>query len=259
MINVSLDWLSQYAILFMLVSLRLLGFFLTMPLFAFQASPLTLRVALALLITVTVLPLLSAQLPELGRSQPGYFAAMTELLIGMAAGFMVRLGFLAFDLLAEVLSVQAGLSFASSFNRDPALLSGLTGEFLGLTSLALAFAMNVHLLVLDLILQSFQVVPFGTWVSAWQPGAFLDLIRTAFVVGLVLSLPVIVVYLLFNITQAVLVRVSPQLNLFAIGFAILVPLAYVVIALLLPIFPEAVERALEGPIQLIRSGLTPPR
>jgi len=64
-----------------------------------------------------------------------------------------------------------------------------------------------------------------------------------------------VIYFLFNMTQAILARVSPQMNLFSVGFAIMIPVAFLVMVLLLPAFGEVVQRSLESPFELIRAGL----
>jgi flagellar biosynthetic protein FliR len=162
---------------------------------------------------------------------------------------------MAVDVLAEVLSMQSGLSFAVSYARDPALSSGLMAEFLGLLAIALAFLLNIHLLVLDILLASFKVLPFGVWPTAWNLDALIGLVQDSFVLGLVLSLPAIAVYWLFNMTQSMLARVSPQMNLFSIGFSVMIPIAFVVIAFMLPQFPEIVQRALEEPVRLLRAGL----
>jgi flagellar biosynthetic protein FliR len=56
-------------------------------------------------------------------------------------------------------------------------------------------------------------------------------------------------------TQSMLARVSPQMNLFSIGFSVMIPIAFVVIAFMLPQFPEIVQRTLEEPVRLLRAGL----
>jgi flagellar biosynthetic protein FliR len=81
------------------------------------------------------------------------------------------------------------------------------------------------------------------------------LISRSFQLGLVLALPSIVVYLLFYVMQAILARTSPQFNLFSVGFAITVPLAFLVLIILLPDMPEFVGRVMEMPFSLIRQGL----
>jgi flagellar biosynthetic protein FliR len=110
--------------------------------------------------------------------------------------------------------------------------------------------------VLDLLIRSFQVVPFGAFPTAWDVASLLGLVQQGFTLGVILSLPAMVVYFLFNLTQGILARVSPQMNLFSVGFAITVPVSFVILALMLPSFPEIVQRALEAPVSLVRLGLT---
>jgi flagellar biosynthetic protein FliR len=71
-------------------------------------------------------------------------------------------------------------------------------------------------------------------------------------------MPVLLVYTMFNLTQAFLGRTSPQMNLFSIGFAVSIPLAYLVIFMILPDLQIILERSLEPPLQLIRQGLDMP-
>jgi flagellar biosynthetic protein FliR len=87
--------------------------------------------------------------------------------------------------------------------------------------------------------------------------AVVGLVSRAFQLGLVLSMPSIVVYLLFYVIQAILARTSPQFNLFSVGFAITVPLAFLVLMILLPDLPRFLVRALEAPFGLVRQGLLP--
>jgi flagellar biosynthetic protein FliR len=60
---------------------------------------------------------------------------------------------------------------------------------------------------------------------------------------------------MFNMTQAFLGRTSPQMNLFSVGFAISIPLAFLVLVIILPDLPEVLKRSLEEPMSLIKQGL----
>jgi len=255
MLTITADFFMQWATGLMFVSLRLFGIFLSMPLFAFRAFPMRLRLMVVLAIAVAILPGLIPQAKGFGLTPPTFVAAGIELLIGVFIGFMIRLGLMAIELAAEILSNLTGLSFATNYVRDPNLASGLVGEFLGLTTLALMFALNVHLAVLEVVIESFKTLPFGQWPAVWSLPAVTVLIARAFQLGLVLSMPAIVVYLIFNVIQAVLARTSPQFNLFSVGFAIAVPLAFFVLMITLPDLPQFVARSVEAPFALIRQGL----
>jgi flagellar biosynthetic protein FliR len=136
--------------------------------------------------------------------------------------------------------------------------SGLVAQFLGLVFLALAFTLNIHLVLIDLVLSSFKTIPLGVWPQAWTSKGLVDLFSASFRLGLILSMPVLLVYTMFNLTQAFLGRTSPQMNLFSIGFAVSIPLAYLVISLILPDLQIILERSLENPLQLIRQGVETP-
>jgi flagellar biosynthetic protein FliR len=71
-------------------------------------------------------------------------------------------------------------------------------------------------------------------------------------------MPILLVYTMFNLMQAFLGRTSPQMNLFSIGFAVSIPLAFLVIFLILPDLQIILERSLENPLQLIRKGVEMP-
>jgi flagellar biosynthetic protein FliR len=257
MLTISGLQIEQYMAIFMFASLRVFGLFLTAPMFAMRTVPMQFRVFIALAFGIYLLPLLGTdKIPYPGTIT--FFASAIELAIGAFIGFVVRVAFMVIDIAAEVLSFLAGFSFASSNFRDPTLDSGLVAQFLGLVVLALAFTLNIHLVLIDLILSSFKTIPLGVWPESWTSKGLVDLFSASFRLGLILSMPVLLVYTMFNLTQAFLGRTSPQMNLFSIGFAVSIPLAYLVIFMILPDLQIIVERSLEPPLQLIRQGMEMP-
>ena len=253
----SANVIPQFVAIVMLLSLRIFGLLVSAPMFAFRSMPMRLRVLLAVVIGLSLSPMIKPDPAILSGTTVTFFVAATELAIGLMAGYVIRLGLMAFDVLSETLSMLAGFSFASTVGRDPNISSGLIGELLLLTAVALAFALNIHLVLFEIVLTSFKAVPFGTWPSAWDAQAIVALVVKAFQFGMVISMPGIIVYLVFNMLQASLGRTSPQLNLFSVGFAVSVPIAFLLIIILLPDMTAIVIRVLQGPVALVRQGLNP--
>jgi flagellar biosynthetic protein FliR len=88
-------------------------------------------------------------------------------------------------------------------------------------------AINGHLMVIATLTHSFSVLPIGTaslanasWLNIANAGGMI------FSYAVLLSLPVLVALLITNIALGVLVRVAPQLNLFAIGFPVTILLGF---------------------------------
>jgi len=257
MIPISGDLIQQFVVIVMMISLRVFGVLMSAPMFAFRSMPMRLRILLALVIGIGVAPLIKPDPSLLTGNTITFITAAIELAIGLAAGYLIRIGLMAFDVISEVLSMLSGFSFAATIGRDPNLSPSLVGEFLQLTAIALAFALNIHLVLLEILLDSFKLLPFGTWPDAWDSQGLTMLVVKAFAFGMVLSMPSIIVYLMFNMTQALLGRTSPQLNLFSVGFAVSVPISFLLLIIFMPDMPGIVIKVLEGPMGLIRAGLNP--
>lgn len=254
-LTVGSDWITQTVLVFMLVSLRFFGMFLSAPMLSFRAAPLRLRLMVCIALSLCLMPAVAGRLTDLGPQSLTYLSACVEVLVGITVGFAIRLGLMAVDLAAEMLSAQTGLSFASTYARDVALPSGVIGELLGMLALSIVLLMDVHLVLIEVIANSFTVVPFGQWPKVWDRDSVIMLLTSSFRLGLVISAPIFAVHVLFSMVQAVLGRTSPQLNLFSVGFSVSVPLGLIAIGLVMPDLPRLVERALEPSMEFIRHGL----
>ena len=161
-------------------------------------------------------------------------------------GWSLRLAMLAVDLVTEALSMHSGFSFAQTVSPDAALPSTALGELLGMALLAALFVSDVHLVFIELLATSMARVPLGSWPSGWTLSGLLALVNGAFSMGLVLSCGSFALYLFSNTMLGLISRVSPQLNLMAVGFSISAPLALLVmlvLALQLPALSDAIATA----------------
>jgi flagellar biosynthesis protein FliR len=163
----------------LLAATRVVGLFLSAPFFALQTIPGRFRIGLALVVAFGI-PLQVGALTtiSINTSTAGFMVlAGTELLIGLAMGWVIRVGLVVFDLAAEVLSIQTGLSFASNYNPDQALPSGVLGTLFGLVALALMFSLNLHLVAIEVLFDSFRSLPPGQWPKALEVKGIASLLR----------------------------------------------------------------------------------
>lgn len=238
-----------------LAASRVIGLFLSAPFFALQTIPARFRVALGFVIAFGI-PMQIGALTSISinTSTGGLmFMAASELLIGLSMGWLIRVGLMVFEVAAEVVSTQTGLSFASYFNPDQFLPSGVLGTLFGLIALALMFSLNLHLVVIEILFASFKALPPGQWPKAMELKGIASLLGTCFSIGLILALPFVAINLVVMAAQGFLGRTSPALNLFSIGFAISIPIGVFLVYILLPVFPEALQRSLEAVYGFMRS------
>jgi len=210
---------------------RILGLLAADPLLGSDRVPIRIRVGLGLLLTLIIVPTLPPP-PAIELSSPaGWGLVAQQFLIGVTIGFVVRLFFTALEVAGELIGLQMGLGFATFI--DPANNAPTPVVTAFLTTLGFLFflAIDGHHLVISALAQSFHAMPIGVWP---QDQLFLGVARTAtdiFAIGMRIALPLIIVLLFTNLALGVMTRASPQINIFAVGFALTVAVGVVMLAI----------------------------
>ena len=82
-------------------------------------------------------------------------------------------------------------------------------------------------MIIATLMESFTLLPIASW--RLSPASWLNVAMNGGIIfssGLLLALPIVVALLITNIALGVLGRVSPQLNLIAIGFPVTIVLGF---------------------------------
>jgi len=231
-------WLA--ALMFPLV--RILGVISSAPLYGNRGVSMRVRVAIGLGISIAVLPALPPMPPVPPGSGLGLAIMVQQFLIGAGMAVMMRIVFATVDVAGELIGLQMGLSFAAFFDPDSGGRTAVVAEFMGLVTSLLFLALNGHLLIVDVLVRSFEWLPVSAtplhgdgWMLAVRFGA------TLFSAGLLLAMPILATLLVANIAMGVLTRAAPQLNLFAIGFPITLGAGFIVLMLSMEAFAPTMQ------------------
>ena len=265
MITVTLAEMNAWVAALLWPLTRILGLIAASPLFGAQAIPVSVKVVLGTMLALIMAPAIPALPAQDPMSLAGLLIVVQELLIGLAMGFSMRIVFAAVEMAGEVSSLTMGLGFATFFDPQTQGRSSAISQFLALLATTAFIAANVHLVVLEVLAESFITLPVAATPVAG--GLAITLARwggTVFSAGLQLSLPIVAALLITNVALGILTRAAPQLNIFGIGFPISLGVGLLVISLVLPFWSGPVTRLLNQGIEasraLPRSGLPqPPR
>jgi flagellar biosynthetic protein FliR len=209
---------------------RILGLLAADPLLGSERVPVRIRIAMAILLTVVVAPTLPPPLPVALSGPEGWALVAQQFLIGVTIGFVVRLVFTALEVAGELIGLQMGLGFATFI--DPAHNAPVPVVTAFLTTIGFLFflAVDGHHLVISALIESFHTLPPGRWPDGQL---FMGVVRTVsdvFVAGLRIALPLVIVLLFTNLALGVMTRASPQINIFAVGFALTVTVGVAMLA-----------------------------
>jgi flagellar biosynthetic protein FliR len=92
------------------------------------------------------------------------------------------------------------------------------GQFFLMLVTLLFLAMNGHLVVFEILAESFVTLPVGTGLMVEHYWEIATKLGWVFGVALILVLPAVTALLIVNIAFGVMTRAAPQLNIFSIGF-----------------------------------------
>jgi flagellar biosynthetic protein FliR len=234
---------------------RVLAMIGTVPVLSHRSIPLRAKVAIGVAIALVLAP--TIQTPALQATLDAVFfeILVRNILVGVALGFAIRILFSGVELAGQMVGLQVGLSFAGFFNPEATDMDNPVANFVSLLVLLLFLAIDGHLMVLYGLRQSFEVFPIAQPSSqALAFEAIAGLGAQVFSIALSISLPVLAVMLLINVVLGVMARVSPQLNLFAVGFPITLSAGMVVLFLFVPHLEAPIRSTLERALSVWPAG-----
>lgn len=221
MLEVDATHIGAWVAGFVLPFVRISTFLMAAPIFGTQMVPRRVRMAIALGITWLIAPLLPKIAPIDAVSIPAMLAVMREVLVGLALAFLLQLFMQIFILAGQVIAMQMGLGFASMMDPANGVSVAVVGQFYVLLVTMLFLAMNGHLVMFDVVCQSFIGIPIGTGpLIPFDADVLFQATSWMMAAALVLCLPAVTALLIVNLAFGVMSRAAPQLNIFSLGFSI---------------------------------------
>ena len=233
--RVDISLLPALAATFMLVFARVGAMVMLMPGFGESNIPVRIKLGIALLLTLIILPLHRAayQIDLTSMSSLGVLM-VHEIVIGIVLGATARVTLSALAVAGSVIAQQLGLGFVTAVDPTQGQQGLLIGNFLTILGMTLLFATDSHHLVIAALNESYrifspgEVMPSGD-VAALATRAF----ATAFKIGMQLSAPFLVFGLVFNIGLGVLARLMPAMQVYFVGVPLSIMAGFLVLALVL--------------------------
>jgi flagellar biosynthetic protein FliR len=213
-----------------LVLLRGPGFVATAPILGHRSVPAQVKVGLAGVLAVS----LAGSAPVAPGAAPVLVAAPLELLVGVALGFTLGLGFAVVDAASRLLSIQMGLSLGAVFDPVGGEASTPLEPLFAVMAGLLFLALNLHLAVIRVLAQSFTALPIGGGLPAGLFGSATQLIALALELAVRVAMPLALVLLLVELAVAMISRAIPQINVFFLGLPLKILIGIALIAIALP-------------------------
>ncbi len=246
---------------FILVLMRVLGLFVSMPILGSRNVPMMVKAGLAGLIAIILVSLISPLPQGIPRSFGAFLVVGGyEFLIGIGIGFIVSLMFSAVQIAGEIMDLQSGFGMMNIFNPAMETQFPIFGFYLFILWGMFFLWTNSHLVVFQILGESYKTLPIGIINPldrdfGWE---IAKLGQTMFLYGVRLAGPVIVTMILTYAVMGILGRAIPQIHLLVIGFPITIGLGMIVVGISLGIYIgvfEDMAQEMVREVQLFIRGL----
>lgn len=228
---------------FLLILVRVSFFVFVAPFFAMSNTPRRVKIGFAVFISYLLFQYVDHN-EVVYQSVLGYAAvvakeAVTGLLIGWGAQLCMTVAAFA----GSIADMEVGLSMVSLMDpmtRESATFSGVFYQYMFTLFLIIS---GMYQYLLQALIDTFTLIPING--AVFRSDALLEvMIRFMgdyIVIGFRICLPIFCVMLLLNCTLGILAKVSPQMNMFAVGMQMKVLVGLSVMFLTVRMLPGAAD------------------
>jgi len=233
--RIDISLLPALAATFMLVFARIGAMVMLLPGFGETNIPTRIKLSIALLLTLIILPLhRAAYQVDMSSLAPLLVLMLHEIVIGIVLGATARVTLSALQVAGSVIAQQLGLGFVTAVDPTQGQQGLLIGNFLTILGLTLLFATDSHHLVIAALNESYRIFSPGEIFSSGDVASLATrAFATAFKIGLQLSAPFLVFGLVFNIGLGVLARLMPQMQVYFVGVPLSILVGFIILALVI--------------------------
>lgn len=217
-----------------LLVMRLSGLVAVAPIFSARVVPMRVRTAILLALALLLWPAaMAARGPGLELTAP---AVLNEALVGMVLGMGAAVFVAAAEMAGDTLAIQMGLSGANLVDPMSQTQMPVLGQVMGLTVLAFLVSLGGHVMIIQSLALSLEVVPpAGAVDAAGGVTAVLEVGGLLFVLGMKFAAPVVGAMMVGNAALGVVARTVPQLNVLMVAFPMQIALGLFTLAVSLPL------------------------
>lgn len=203
----------------MLVMARIGALFVTAPVVGGVMVPGTVKTLLTVVLALILAP--RAGTTDIPLDLSFMLLLTREVLLGLSLGWLLSLYFSGVQMGGELINRHAGFSAAENFDPESNIGAGPMGDLLHLGMVLLFFATDGHHLLIASLARSYELMPLGAWAPTPELGALVSRgMADSWAIALALSFPVLSAVMAITLTEGVMTRAIPQINVLHISFAV---------------------------------------
>lgn len=230
--------------LFLYIAARMSGCILLNPILGRRNIPSIVRSGMVLVLSVFVYSMTEQTVPMPGSILALAVGLLLEMMVGLVLGIVMEFFFYIPQLAGLVVDTQMAMTMNQIYDAGAQANLSATSVLINAMMTLLFFAANGHHTLLRIMLTSGDVVRFGA--AAFGDAVYLaalELFAQCTVLAVKLCLPILAAELIGQLGMGVLMKMIPQINVFAINIELKVLIGLAMLLMLLTPFSEFLLQA----------------
>ncbi|MBN2722542.1 MAG: flagellar biosynthetic protein FliR [Deltaproteobacteria bacterium] len=236
-----------------LVSLRIAGLAISAPFLNHRGLPRRIRGAFVIVLSFFFIHYIDI---PIGIDQPLLLVAAGagEFITGLAMGTILNMVVASVSAAGQLMAMEMGFAFSNMVDPSTGEQSTVIQRFFALFLILMFLLFDGHIELVSLLAYSFKTSPVAmafTGPSTWKAIAGMGslLFETAFR----LALPLTGAILLTQVAIALAAKMAPRLNVFILGFAIMILIGLLMLPAMLPGVTDFFRTMMENALKMAQN------
>ncbi len=226
---------------FLLILVRVTCFVYLAPFFSMSNTPRRIRVGLSIFITILLYRAVPHEALEYQTLLGYLIIVMKEAVTGLLIGFGANLCSTVVSFAGHIADMEMGLSMASLLDPATKESSTISGIYYNYMVLLMLFLSGLHSYLLKALAETYILIPVNGAIFRTDElmASMAEFMSNYITIGFRICLPIFAVMIILNAVLGILAKVSPQLNMFAVGIQMKVLVGISILFLSTAMLPDA--------------------
>jgi len=238
--------------IFFLIFIRILAFFITMPLFSYRTIPTIFKIGISFFLALVMYTTVDGQGIDVDSLY--IFLLVKEVIVGLFIGLIAYIILSAVQIAGGFIDFQMGFAVANVIDPQTGAQSPLIGQYFYIIALLFLLSVNGHHLIIDGIFNSYEWIPIDQFISFG--GNFSQFILQTFsymfLIAFQMALPLVGCLFLVDVALGIISRTVPQLNVFVVGLPLKITVSFIVLLFFMSLYMMLTRVLFESMFQAMR-------
>lgn len=239
---------------FLLILVRVVAFFATMPLFSYRTIPRPFKLGLSFFLAFLMFYAIDA--PAIAIDGHYFLLLLKEAVVGLFIGLIAYIILSAVQIAGGFIDFQMGFAIANVIDPQTGAQSPLTGQYFYIFALLFLLSVNGHHILIDGMVNSYQFIPLEQYVPFQNESIVhyvIESFNAMFLIAFQIAIPIVGCLFLVDVALGIIARTVPQLNVFVVGLPLKILVSFIVLLVFMSLYVVLAKDLFEILFATIRS------